>query len=91
MIGAFLSIFESLPKVLQLVGIGKYFISEPLLYMQLKYLFNLLVRNYKAIFFVLTFEIPTSFSCINAIYSGNCIYAACEQSIKKFYLRYALL
>ena len=66
MIGAFLSIFESLPKVLQLVGIGKYFISEPLLYMQLKYLFNLLVRNYKAIFFVLTFEIPTSFSCINA-------------------------
>ena len=57
---------------------GKYFISEPLLYMQLKYLFNLLVRNYKAIFFVLTFEIPTSFSCINAIYSGNCIYAACE-------------
>lgn len=76
MIGAFLSIFESLPKVLQLVGIGKYFISEPLLYMQLKYLFNLLVRNYKAIFFVLTFEIPTS--CINAIYSGNCIYAACE-------------
>lgn len=55
MIGAFLSIFESLPKVLQLVGIGKYFISEPLLYMQLKYLFNLLVRNYKAIFFVLTF------------------------------------
>lgn len=51
MIGAFLSIFESLPKVLQLVGIGKYFISEPLLYLQLKYLFNLLVRNYKAIFF----------------------------------------
>ena len=78
MIGAFLSIFESLPKVLQLVGIGKYFISEPLLYMQLKYLFNLLVRNYKAIFFVLTFEIPTSFSCINAIYSGNYIYTACE-------------
>ena len=37
MIGAFLSIFESLPKVLQLVGIGKYFISEPLLYLQLKY------------------------------------------------------
>lgn len=78
MIGAFLSIFESLPKVLQLVGIGKYFISEPLLYLQLKYLFNLLVRNYKTIFFVLTFEIPTSFSCINAIYSGNYIYAACE-------------
>lgn len=78
MIGAFLSIFESLPKVLQLVGIGKYFISEPLLYLQLKYLFNLLVRNYKAIFFVLTFEIPPSFSCINAIYSGNYIYAACE-------------